>query len=286
MNVYLILALVGLVSLALPIFYLKWRDYKDGKSDTVVVSFDAPKDLSVLEVGYFYDNKLMFKDVLAWLMECVLKGNLVIERDGGLKVKVVKKPKDVSEIERQVWRSFFGEEDELNLLSLQRSYLQKLVGVIMQFRSDLVEKGYYKKGARGLWLWAFVFMILVDYVVVNLFPEVGVVDWYWQIFCLMILPFTGMLIALFTPRRTEKGKELYRRLSGFGRYLKVAEKDREKFRQELLLRVEERGSMVEFSNLIPYMIVLNVDKKWYETLVPEMQELVNGEDFLGVVSSY
>lgn len=286
MEAYLVLVVVGLGCLFLPVFYLKWRDYKDSKSDTVVVSFDAPKDLSVLEVGYFYDNKLMFKDVLAWLIEHVLKGNLVIERNENLSVKILKKPKSLSEMERQVWRSFFGGEDELNILLLQRSYLQKLVGVIMQFRSDLVEKGYYKKAARGLWLWAVVFMVVVAFAVLNMFPGVSEVAWGWQVFGLMILPFTGMLIALFTPRRTEKGKSLYRRLSGFGRYLRVAEKDREKFRQELLLRVDQRGAVVEFSNLIPYMIVLNVDKKWYETLVPEMQELVDGEDFLGIVSSY
>lgn len=287
MNISIVIFLVSAVSIIVPTLYLKYRDYKDGKG-LVVHSFQAPKDLSVLEVGYFYDNKIMLKDVLAWIVELVLKGNLdlVNDKKGNLWVNVKKKRKDFTSIENKVWKNFFASEDRVSMDLIVSTYLKRLLSLVLRFRENLADKGYLKDKRKGGWIWA-LFAGLFIYVLTNSqFPGLSEMSWLIKAIFLFGFPFFGTWIIITTPRRTEKGKELFKKLTGFKRYLRTAEKDREKFRQELKTRASSKGQKLEFSNLIPYMIVLNVDKKWYETLAPVMQDLVDSEDFLGVISSY
>lgn len=278
----------GLILMVLlPTIYLKTRDYLDSKSNTVVISFDPPKDLNVLEVGYFFDNKVMFKDVLAWLMQYVLNGNLEIKKIGGdISVGILNKPNDLNEINELIWNKFFRDRTELKMQSLLRGYNTLLFGITMRFRDDLFKRDYLKQISR-IWICLPILFAMLVYggseIFVQDMVDMGVLG---RFVVFWVLPFVSLLLCVTAPIRTEKGKDLYRRLVGFRNFLKTAEKDREKFRQELLTRVDEKDRRLEFSTLLPYLVVLNVDKKWFETLVPELQEFVRGEDFLGFVNSY
>lgn len=286
MEIYYFLGSLVLMVLV-PTLYLKYRDFRDSKSDTVVISFDAPDDLNVLEVGYFYDNKIMFKDVLGWLMEFVLKGNLEIDkRDGDVKVKVVSKPNDLNEINELVWSSFFRERKEVSMNHMLKNYNVLLLGLTMKFREDLLARGYLKKFNKVWVVVPLVLAFLVYLLAFRYLPGFEEFDGIGRIIVFGVMPFLGLLLCVTTPVRTEKGKDLYRRLAVFRDYLKTAEKDREKFRQELLTRIDEKDRRLEFSTLLPYLAVLNVDKKWFETLVPELQEFVDSEDFMGFISTY
>lgn len=281
---------IALALFLIPTFYLNFRDWLDSKG-LVVHFFDSPKDLSVLEIAYFYDNKPHFKDMLAWVMDLVFRGALNLKRiEGKVYIEKVGALKAKNNLEEKAWDRFFDDFDEpVEVKVFLETYLRTILMMTFDFRKALAKKGYIKDFQKGNLSKAIIIGIIMFVLGFSFLNEVNVLYRFLVLFCWGTF---CTWVTLTTPVRTVKGNHLYRKLMGFRRYLKVAEKDREKFKQELLSRKIEygpeelSGENLEFSDLLPYMMVLNVDKKWFETLVPELAEYVDSEDFLGVISSY
>lgn len=286
----MILIGIGVLLFLIPVFYLRVRDWFSSRG-LVVHFFDSPEDLSVLEIAYFYDNKPHFKDMLAWVMDLVFRNALKLRRiDGKVYIEKVGSLNPKNSLEEKAWDRFFDDfEEPVEVRVFLETYLRTILMMTFDFRKSLAKKGYIKDFQKGNIPKAIIIGIIMFVLGMAVLPEVNILYKFLVLFC------WGSFctwVTLTTPVRTVKGNHLYRKLMGFRRYLKVAEKDREKFRQELLSRKiqygpeELSGVDLEFSDLLPYMMVLNVDKKWFETLVPELVEYVDSEDFLGVVSSY
>lgn len=256
--------------------------------DTVVHFFNPPEDISILEVGYFYDSKMYFSDVLAWLIDLKNRGFIEFHKNED-DVKIVIKDKFESglDIENNFWTSLIRDKSEISLRYVLENYNRLLLPLTFNFMEDLRGKGYLKKKKNG--------GVLIG-------GCVGVVGYFLgasylnELSNLLLLFGFGLCgggsawVIWNIPKMTEKGKLLYKDLMGFQDYLKVAESDREKFRQSLEtkkaeLEQELKGvSNLEFSDFLPYMIILNVDKLWFETLIPELKDFVKGEG--EIVSRY
>lgn len=256
--------------------------------DTVVHFFDPPKDISILEVGYFYDTRMHFRDVLAWLIDLKKRGVIELQKQGDDVIVLTKNGfKSDLEIENKFWKSLVRENEDVTLKYILLNYNRLLLPLTFDFLKDLREKDYLQKENSWAVLFAIIFGLFIYLVGGNYLVDIP------DGLLLLGLGFGGGFVSwvtLNTPKMTAKGKELYKNLLGFADFLTVAEKDREKFRQELETRKIELEdeisgvSNLEFSELIPYMIILNIDKEWYETLIPELKEFVKGEGEL--ISTY
>jgi hypothetical protein len=280
--------LVGVFFLGflVPNLYLKYRNWLDSRG-VLVHFFDPPEDVCVLEMAYLFDKKFHFRDVLGWLVDLKFRGFLSFERNEGGDVIVVKEKELVTgvEFEKYLWDLYLGEMGEgRDLRLVLSSYLNSLLPLTMDFWKDLSGKGYLVLSKGRLSVVAGLVGLICFVIGAFAFSEVHI-----GIVFAVCFVWVGLMtwIALKTPKRSERGRKVYKEMLGFADYLKVAEKDREKFRQELETRkLELEAGDVEFSSLLPYMIVLNVDKRWYETLIPELQGFVDEEDGIGGVSSY
>ena len=267
----------------LPSLYIKFRDYLDLKDRVVVQWFKPPNDLSVLELGFFLDNKLLFKDMLAWMVDLHIKGFGSIQKiEGGDGLCFVPDSKlqnvNFSKLELEVWNNLFGEKDKVSLNWILKNYLLNLVTIVVKFYDELVEKDYFKKRKTSSYLIAFIFAI-VCFLIWNVSFSI------LNLIIFLVAPFLSVWVILNSPQRTEKGKDLYAKLIGFRRYIEIAEKDRKLFEQKYI-NDTNNDSSVRLINVMPYLIVLNIGKEWIKTVDSDLQDLVGKEEILGLFSVY
>jgi hypothetical protein len=281
----LVVFMIGV--LILPSLFLKFFRKLQTKG-VVVHFFEPPKDISILEVGYFFDSKMHFRDVLAWFIDIKNRGFVSFRKEGkDVKIVVLKEFKSDLEIENEFWKLIIRADSEISLKHVLQNYNTLLLPLTFKFLENLRRKSYLKDKKSGgvlvgtsFGLLSFVLggLFLSEINLFLLFLGIGV----WGGFCTWS--------TWMSPSMTEKGTELYKKLLGFGDYLKIAEKDREKFKQSLETRKAKLESEIsgvsnlEFSQFLPYMMILNVDKGWYETLVPELRDFVKGDG--EIVSRY
>lgn len=281
------MGVIGLGAFLIPNWYMKLVDRRE-RSGVVVHFFEPPKDVFVLEMAYLFDKKFHFRDVLAWMVDLKFRGFLKFERDESGKV-FAHKVKDLESdqaLEMKLWDMYLGGlEERVDLKIVLNEYFDSLLLITFDFWKDLESKNYFVGNKGSDKFWACVIGMFVFIIAAVLLPKIHIL--------LTFLVGCGLVsfsiwVTLKMPRRTSKGVRVFKELIGFRDYLVIAEKDREKFRQSLetqKLEIDKNGK-VEFSSLLPYMIVLNVDKKWYETLIPELKDYVDGEDLVAGISSY
>lgn len=269
-----------LVLTLMPVIYLKIRDYRDLKDRVVIQLFKPPKDLSVLEVGFFMDNKLLFKDMLAWVIDLHLKQYLTIQRNKNSKLEAVVNDVNTlqfTDLEEQFWQSLFKGKTQVNLNLVLQNYLTNLLPIVMKFYGELVDKGYLKKRSAKTYVLALVVGIVC-------FLSFGDGFSLVNLFLYLFLPSGSIWILLNTPLRTEKGKDLYAKLLGFKRFIEVAEKDRKLFEQNYIKNTKDYS--IQLIDLMPYLIILNVGREWIQTVDSNFQDLVGKEDIFGLFSIY
>lgn len=281
----LVVFMVGV--LILPNFFLKVFRRLQVKG-SVVHFFEPPKDISILEVGYFFDSKMQFRDVLACFIDLKNRGFISFKKEvNDVKVIVLNDFQSDLEIENEFWSLIMRGESEISLQYVLQNYNTLMLPLTFKFLDNLRQKNYLKDKRSGGIIFGFIFG-LFSLIVGGLF--LSEINLWIQFFGLGVWGGFCGWATWVSPSMTEKGVELYKKLLGFGDYLKIAERDREKFKQSLETRKAELEleisgvSNLEFSQFLSYMMILNVDKSWYETLVPELKDFVKGEG--EIVSRY
>lgn len=275
--------------------FLLWlRRGRDPKGSSVIVpQYEAPDGLKPLDVGTLVDFRVDSRDITAVIIDLSIRGYIkIIETK---KDRLIGKDKlnyqlellnnDFSKLdsdESLLLDEFFGNRSAGSKIQLENSQ-SRLYGVAAKLRKSskqrLTDNGYFRRNflfatlSLGQVFKRTTVMMLDSkpfYLVIIIgLCTAGVIGGTWFVVGLIIglLISAPFLIALNA--RTVKGVIAREHILGLKRYLEVAEKQRiEKLQApgaEYASNAAEPVKTVElFEKLLPYAMVLGVEKQWAE----------------------
>lgn len=274
-------------------WYKRGRDAKG--TGIIVPQYDAPDNLSPLETGAILNFKISNRDVTATLIDLAIRHYIkIIEENKELVLRPKQKlyslqlvNKDWSALndwEHTLLANLFGVNGDTETFALYQ------VGLFpnVQFRAlravyDIIRKAVDKSlTARGYFTanpYKYVSIPIISIIVIAIYvaPQVGLQLWSTSNFTAFGIMAGLIAFAAFyhvMPARTALGVAAKEHLLGLKLYLVVAEKDRIAKLQSpdapYMPKSDAPEQTVElFEKLLPYAIVLKVEKKWakkFETI--------------------
>ena len=250
-----------------------WRRHgKDpaGKG-TVISQYEAPDNLTPLEVGTLIDQSAQGRDISADIINLAVKGYLKIsEVEGsnifGKKDYLLTKLKHVdtalSPAEQKLLNGLFvratldangNSLGSVKLSELKKHFYKTFQEIANDTYTSLTKKGYFTahpNKVRAGYLIAGCLIAVAGIWGSKMFPSAVWVGSFIASGVVVIV------IGLFMPKRTHQGVLAREHILGLKEYLRVAEKDRLKFHN-----APEKKPEV-FEKLLPYAMVLGVEKEW------------------------
>ncbi|MCK5320703.1 DUF2207 domain-containing protein [Candidatus Parcubacteria bacterium] len=255
--------IVILPLLAFVFFIYFWKKYgKDplGRK-TIIAEFTAPDNLSPAEVGTIIDERAHKKDVSAEIINLAVRGHIkitYIEKKGILKAddyeleKLTVGEDSLNDFQYALLKALFADKKKIRLSDLKDKFYKDLNDIIDRIYQTTVNKGYFPKNpkkVRGFYMGLAIAVLVIGWFVGPFLGWIGVVS-VW---------ITGILILIFgnvMPKKTKKGVLAREKILGLKMYLEVAEKDRINFHNN------PKKNPKVFEKLLPFAIVLGVEKKW------------------------
>lgn len=256
-----------------------WRRGRDAKGTGIIIpQYDAPDNLSPLEVGTLVDFKVDNRDITATIIDLAIRKYLrIVEQDKRVLLSKTKQfsidilKTDLSGLnqwESQLMGALVSEADNGSVsLSKQLPSLRVAVRAIKKsVDASLAERGYFVSSPyRYLALPLAAILVLVW-----VFTPSGITALTPGTFLGGGAAIGAMIFAVFyhfMPARTAKGVAANEYAQGLKLYLNVAEKDRLKMLQSpdapYMQRASAPAQTVElFEKLLPYAIVFKVENEW------------------------
>ncbi len=250
-----------------------WRKRgKDPKGrGTIVPEYEAPEQLRPAMLGTVWDGSGDMRDISATIIDLAVRGHLKIKDLGKKNYEFtrVQNPKDtLNAFEQKLYDELFlksASKNTVELNDLKQKFYAAIPGLKSQLHDALVTDGYYTKNpvnAKAGYATLGVLLLVGPWIV---FAAIGV----FALITVISLSVIGVIILLYSflmPQRTEKGAEVRERIEGFKWFLSVTEKERLKFHNAPERKPEQ------FQALLPYAMVLEVEKQWAQQFVSlEMQ---------------
>lgn len=240
-----------------------WRTGRDPKGRGVIVTqFDAPNNLTPAQVGTLLDNKADNRDYSAELIHLAVLGYLSITRipktgffsREDFELTLLKDTQNLATWQKDLIEALFTGKKQLKLSSLSnRTNLQTaLFAVGQKIFTSLVNEQYYDTHPQSD---RFKYLIQGAIIGVVLGIPGVLLGWMWTLMGLSS-GFTYMFSGFAMVKRTQKGVLEKEYIEGLKLYLSVAEKNRLAFHN-----APEKDPKV-FEKLLPYAIVLGVEKQW------------------------
>lgn len=256
-----------------------WKRGRDAKGTGVIVpQYDAPDDLSPLEVGTLIDFRVDSRDITATIIDLAIRKYLrIVEQD---KTVLLVKSKQYSidilktdlsglnEWESQLMGALIGEADNGSvLLSKQMPSLRTAVRSIKKsVDASLTDRGYFVSNP-----YRYLALPLAGLIVlIWLFAPTGFAALTPGGILGAGVTAGAIIFAIFfhfMPARTAKGVIANEYAQGLKMYLNIAEKDRIKMLQSpnapYMPKTDAPQQTVElFEKLLPYAIVFKVENEW------------------------
>ena len=196
---------------------------------------------------------------------------MYIEKKGILKAddyeleKLTVKGDGLNEFQYALLKALFADKTKIRLSDLKNKFYKDLNDIIDRIYQTTVSKGYFFKNpkkVRGFYVGLAIAVLVIGWFVGPFLGWIGVAS-AW---------ITGVLILIFgnvMPKKTKKGVKAREKILGLKMYLEVAEKDRINFHNA----PEKRPEV--FEELLPFAIVLGVEKKWAKQFEGVYQESPN-----------
>jgi uncharacterized membrane protein len=245
---------------------LYWRWYTAGRDpgdrQTIVPEYEPPDKIRPAQLGVILDESADTKDVTATIVDLAVRGYLTIteEPQQGIFGKkdwtlhaTGKGKADLLPYEGTVYDGLFKDGADVKVSELRTHFVTSLRSAEGELYRDSAARKWFatrpdrvRQGYAGL----SVLVIIAGAVVAWLLGRtlgaglVGV--------ALIAVGFVALAIARIMPAKTAAGAELHRRTLGFGRYMEVAETERQRF--------AERENI--FSDYLPYAIVFGCVDRW------------------------
>ncbi len=268
-NVILFLPVVVFIFM----FVLWWRKGRDPKGSGVIIAeYDAPDNLTPLEIKGILKTKLTPQDISAEIIYLATRGYIKITKvkeakfllgDADYSLSLLK-PIDASlnEADKLLLSGIFAEGDTVLTSSLKLKFYKNIPPIYKSVYDSLATKEYYVKNPQnviapyhalgvGVIVLVYILARLGDRVIETLNISFFETAFVVGVSVLIIIGF-GYLM----PAKTKKGAETKDKILGLKEYLQIAEKDRINFHDA----PEKRPEL--FEKLLPYAMVLGVEKAW------------------------
>ncbi|TMG63302.1 MAG: DUF2207 domain-containing protein [Chloroflexi bacterium] len=260
---WLALAAFALVA-GLALLYWRWytagRDPGHGR--TIVPEYEPPDKIRPAQLGLILDESADTKDVTATIVDLAVRGYLTIteqpeqwifgKKDWTLHA-TGKGRVGLLPYEGTVYDGLFKDGTDVKISELRTHFVTSLRSAESELYRDSAARKWFatrpdrvRQGYAGL----SVLVIIAGAVVAWLLGRtlgaglVGV--------AVIVVGFVALGIARIMPAKTAAGADLHRRTLGFGRYMEVAETERQRF--------AERENI--FSDYLPYAIVFGCVDRW------------------------
>jgi hypothetical protein len=236
--------------------------------ETVVVEYAPPeiggkkRPLRPAEIGLLLDEHADTLDVSATIVDLAVRGYLHIDelpKEGllGAKdyelTKLKKVDNELLDYEQKLLHALFGEASKVSLNDMPSGSYLDFLGAKIALHDQLVQDKFFARDPddvrNSYRLWGIGIAVAGAVIVFILGGLVGA--------GLLAVPIIigGLALAVLAPampRRTAAGRSMYRRCLGFREYIVTAEKDREKFAEQIN----------RFDDYLPYAMVFRCVKKW------------------------
>ncbi len=259
-------------------FFLWWNKGRDPRGRGVIIPrYAPPADLTPVEVGTIIDEKVDRRDIVSIIIDLAIKGYLKITRltkkslwgkkvdyqfeqlrPGDKSLKILELVlldslfKDSQEVANYIG---FSENKKKVLLSeLNKNSCLDIKNIEELVYNELIKSGYFRRNPNSVRMSylgvAFAF-VMAGFVIIDA----------WGMAAFFSFFLSGLIIGFFgwfMPSKTKRGVETYEHILGLKEYLEIAEKDRLKFHNA------PKKNPQLFEELLPYAIVLKVEKQWAE----------------------
>ena len=269
-NIILLLPIVVFLIL----LWLWRKNGKDARGNNVVVAqFDAPDNLTPLEVGTIVDEMANNKDISGEIINLAVRGYLKVNRietKGLLHTKEdyqfvqLKPAKDLeTEHEKILMSALFDSKPDdmkkspvaLSSFGEDGKVFEKIQKLTSMVNDGVVTKGYFKANPHSIRTgYKFVGALVI---IAGIFLSQFFI--YSKFIAFISFCLSGILIIIFSrfmPAKTEKGRIAGEHILGLKKYLEVAEKARLEFHNAPEKNPEQ------FEKLLPFAMVLGVEEKW------------------------
>ncbi len=230
--------------LVLLVMWQIWKKYgRDPKpSIPVVAQYEAPHNLTPVEVGYLFDERIQNHDISAEIIFLATKGYLKIERipKKGLfskedfkLIKLKSADDSLSEFEKNLMSVIFYENEVLLSALKSKTTIQKHNFKTRIIIDKLTKEEYFTKNPnriRAEYIVSGIVLFFALIVVVAKFLNIS------AIISVIISFFVFFVFAWLMPRKTQKGSDSKQMIKGLKLYLSVAEKDRLDFHNDPRIR--------------------------------------------------
>ena len=244
-------------------FYLWYTKGRDPLGySTIVAQYEPPASLTPAEVGTLVDESADNSDVSADIIFLATKGYLKITRlqdkilffnHTDYQLDQLKSGADLQNpFEKKLMDGLFGDKQTVLLSSLKNNFFQDLQEIKKDLYQSLVSKGYFSKNPQTVRA----VYASIGFVVLVLGFFVGSKFGLYAGGAVSLSGIIVMVFSKFMPSKTPQGAEAHQYILGLKLYLSVAEKDRLKF-----FDAPEKSPQ-QFEKLLPYAMVLKVEKEW------------------------
>ena len=249
-------------------FFMWWTRGRDPKViETLVPQYESPQYMPAGEIGVIIDEKADIRDISATIIQLAVKGFLKIKETkspGLLKDKhdyELHQLKDadgsLKGYEKEIFKGIFDSGKMRTMASMKNKFYVHLKEIKKQMYELVVDDGFFPTNpekVRNIYRSMAIFVLLIGvYLVFNVFSIFN--------FLLIITGVIGLIFSGFMPRRTKLGAETKVYILGFEWFLKVTETERLKFHNA------PAKSPQQFEKLLPYAMVLNVEKEWAKRFI-------------------
>lgn len=262
------------------LLFMLWLWRKKGRDPhgrgTIIAQYDAPDNLTPLEVGTVVDEKADKKDISAEIIHLAVKGYLKIKKTESkilfisttdYVLEKLKKADDLeNDFDKKLMSALFDNKESVKISDLKDTFYKSLKEINEKIYASVLVKGYFPKNpekVRKVYLGTGIGILLVGFFLGSFWDILGVVSFI----------LTGSIVMIFSslmPQKTLKGVEAKEYILGLKEYLSVAEKDRLKF-HNAPARIATQSvtggpdkNPERFEKLLPYAMVLRVEKEWAE----------------------
>lgn len=282
----------------LVILLRRWFKYgKDPKgSGTIVVQFDPPDNFSPAHVGALEDMKAKNKEVSSTIIDLAIKGYLKIIDNTKAKAKDYEFEllnSDWSGLlihEKEIMIGLFGATattKNIKISDLKNKFYHTSKRAIDMVYNDLKDTGYLAGNPNKI-IGKYTLVSTILFFAGVFLLSTGIASSFIAFPVGMIL--SGALVFVFgfvAPKRTKKGVTAKEHILGLKQYMEVAEKDRLKTMQSPDSRyigdtTAPKFTVELYEKLLPYAIVLGVEKKWskkFEDIYTTPPNWYGGGDF-------
>ncbi|MCD6422259.1 DUF2207 domain-containing protein [bacterium] len=249
-------------------FFVWWRYGRDlPLRKSIAPEFEIPEDLSPAEMGIVLDEKASNREIVATLVDLAVRGYLKIKAKKGswgktefIFSKTNKPLSGLRDYEKKILEAILGDRSSVSLSELKKKG-EEIFPVLEEAKekmySAVAKKGYfYGSPAKVRSRYQLIGGLLV---LLGLVPLAMRIWERGSTFLTLGLWGAGLIVifwAKFMPRKTPKGREIYRRILGFRLYMTRAEKYRSQW--------QEKENML--TKFLPYAVLFGITTRWLQRL--------------------